>query len=400
MKLICDIVSICLGYNYSMSIFLTDLTTKEVTELVSSLGEPPYRAKQLLAWVYQRLAVSLDEMTDLPQSFRRKLAGQLNLHSLTPAHEVQSRDGTVKVLFRLHDGNTVETALMSYPVGHNRQGRLSHQSNSGLVAQASAPVGKTKSYRYTICVSIQVGCPIGCPFCATGQQGFERNLTPGEIIDQVLYFARYLQDKSNGREGERIDNIVFMGMGEPLANYDALWQAIEMLNSPDGFGLSARSMTISTSGLIAGIKRLSGEKLQVGLAVSLHAADDNLRDKLVPVNKKYPLEDLIPVCRRYFDRTRRRVSFEYALFNGINDSLSQAQSLADLIQGMNCHVNLIAANSTANQTLQPSPRSQVLAFKRALKDRGINCTLRQSRGQDIDAGCGQLRSRFFTQTNL
>jgi 23S rRNA (adenine2503-C2)-methyltransferase len=373
-----------------MPIFLTDLNIEEVTELVTSLGEPAYRARQLLAWVYQKLAVSLDEMTDLPQSFRSKLAEQVTLHTLTPVHEVKAKDGTVKVLFRLHDGKTVETALMKFvaqasaPVGKKTE-------------QSSAPVGKTKSYRYTVCVSTQVGCPIGCPFCATGQQGFERNLTPGEIIDQVLYFARYLRDPSNGREGERIDNIVFMGMGEPLSNYDALWQAIEMLNSPDGFGLSARSMTISTAGLIPGIKRLSGEKLQVGLAISLHAAENQLRDKLVPVNKKYPLEELIPACRRYFDRTGRRVSFEYALFSGVNDSLSQAQSLADLIQGMNCHVNLISANSTANQTLQPTPRSQVLAFQQALKDRGINCTLRQSRGQDIDAGCGQLRSRFLTQ---
>ena len=253
-----------------------------------------------------------------------------------------------------------------------------------------------KSYRYTVCLSTQVGCPIGCPFCATGQQGFERNLTPGEIIDQVLYFARYLQDKNNGREGERIDNIVFMGMGEPLANYDALWQAISMLNFPDGFGLSARSMTISTAGLVPGIKSLSGEKLQVGLAISLHTSDNQMRDKLVPINKKYPLEELIPACREYFARTGRRISFEYALFDGVNDSLFQAQSLADLIQGMNCHVNLISANSTANQTLQPSPRSQVLAFQQELKNRGINCTLRQSRGQNIDAGCGQLRSRFLT----
>jgi 23S rRNA (adenine2503-C2)-methyltransferase len=315
---------------------------------------------------------------------------------LTPAHEVKAKDGTVKVLFSLHDGNTVETALMSYPVGHDRQGRLSHQSNSGLVAQASAPVGKTKSYRYTVCVSTQVGCPIGCPFCATGQQGFERNLTPGEIIDQVLYFERYLQDQSISREGERISNIVFMGMGEPLANYDALWQAIEILNSPDGFGLGARSMTISTAGLIPGIKRLSAEKLQVGLAISLHAADNKLRDKLVPINKKYPLEELISACREYFVRTGRRVSFEYALFKGINDSLAQAQLLAAMIQGMNCHVNLISANSTANQTLPPSPHGQILAFQQALKNRGINCTLRQSRGQDINAGCGQLRSRFLT----
>jgi 23S rRNA (adenine2503-C2)-methyltransferase len=171
-----------------------------------------------------------------------------------------------------------------------------------------------------------------------------------------------------------------------------------MLNSPDGFGLSARSITVSTSGLIPGIKRLSGEKLQVGLAVSLHAPDDKLRNQLVPVNKKYSLKELMPACREYFAKTGRRVSFEYALFNGVNDSLTQAQTLADLIQGMNCHVNLISANNTASQTLQPSPRNQILAFQEALKNRGINCTLRQSRGQDIDAGCGQLRSRFLTQS--
>ena len=354
-----------------MSIFLTDLNIEEVHKLIISMGEPAYRARQLLAWVYQRLAVSIDEMTDLPQAFRQKLAQQVNLHTLTPIHEARAKDGTVKILFNLKDGKTVETALMKFP------------STGG-------------KHRYTVCISTQVGCPIGCPFCATGQQGFERNLTPGEIIDQVLYFARYLQDKTIGREGERIKNIVFMGMGEPLVNYGALWQAIEMLNSPDGFGLSARSMTISTAGLIPGIERLSNEKLQVGLAISLHASDNKLRDKLVPINKKYPLEELIPACREYFACTGRRVSFEYALFNGVNDSIVQAQSLADLIQGMNCHVNLISANQTTNQKMQPSPRNKVLAFQQELKNRGINCTLRLSRGQDIDAGCGQLRSRFLT----
>jgi 23S rRNA (adenine2503-C2)-methyltransferase len=187
-----------------------------------------------------------------------------------------------------------------------------------------------------------------------------------------------------------------MGMGEPLANYDALREAIEMLNSPSGFSLSARSMTISTAGLIPGIERLGNEKLQVGLAISLHSGDNKLRDKLVPINKKYPLGELIPACREYFARTGRRVSFEYALFNDINDSLVQAQSVAELIQGMNFHVNLISANQTTNQKMQPSPRNKVLAFQQELKNRGINCTLRLSRGQDIDAGCGQLRSRFLT----
>ena len=352
--------------------FITNLTVKQIKDLVVSLNEPAYRAKQLLGWVYRKLAVSWDEMTDLPLSFRQKIADQANLHILTPIHEVKAKDGTVKILFGLPDGKTVETALMKF----------------------KAVDGK---HRYTVCVSTQVGCPIGCPFCATGQHGFERNLTPGEIIDQVLYFARRLQDNSKGREGEKIDNIVFMGMGEPLANYDALWQAIEMLNSKDGFGLSARSMTISTSGLVPGIKRLGGEKLQVGLAISLHATDDKLRNQLVPVNKKYPLAELVPACREYFAQTGRRVSFEYALFDGVNDSFSQAQALADLLQGLNCHVNLISANSTANQTLQPSPGDRVLSFQQALQTRGITCTLRQSRGQDIDAGCGQLRSRFLTQ---
>ena len=389
-----------------MLVFFTDLNIKEINDLVASFGAPAYRARQLLAWVYQKLAVSPDEMTDLPFSFRQKLAEQVTLHTLTPVHQIKAKDGTVKVLFRLLDGKTVETALMKFiepaasasggPVV-KKVGQASLPVNNKAASVTGGIVRNTKSYRYTVCLSTQVGCPIGCPFCATGQQGFERNLTSGEIIDQVLYFARYLQDRSMGSEENRIDNIVFMGMGEPLANYKALWQAISMLNSSDGYGLSARSMTISTSGILPGIKRLSGEKLQVGLAVSLHAPDNKLRDQLVPINNKYPLEELIPACRDYFARTGRRVSFEYALFHGVNDSLSQAQSLADLIQDMNCHVNLISANKVTGQTLQPSPRSQVLAFQKVLKSRSINCTLRQSRGQDIDAGCGQLRSRFLAK---
>ena len=190
-----------------MPVFITDLNIEEVNKLVTSLGAPAYRAKQLLGWVYRKLAVSYDEMTDLPLSFRQKLAAAANLHTLTPLHEVKAKDGTVKVLFNLHDGKTVETALMKF-VASASGGPVVEK-----VGQASLPVSKAKSYRYTICVSTQVGCPIGCPFCATGQQGFERNLTPGEIIDQVLYFARRLQDKNNGRDGERVDNIVFMGMG-------------------------------------------------------------------------------------------------------------------------------------------------------------------------------------------
>ncbi len=358
------------------AVCLTDLTVSQIQELVASLDEPAYRAHQLQRWIYQRLAFSFDEMTDLPKPFRERLAEKTRLHSLIPVYEVTARDATVKTLFSLADDKAIETALMSY----------------------STLRGGT---RYTLCVSTQVGCPIGCAFCATGQQGFERNLTPGEIVDQVLYFARKLRDWSQVTESTRqpvstINNIVFMGMGEPLANYDALWQAIEMLNSPNGFGLGARSMVISTSGLIPEIKRLAGEKLQVGLAISLHAATNELRGKLVPVNKKYPLEPLITACREYFDKTGRRPSFEYILFEGINDSPQDARALAHLIGGLNCHVNLIPANPTKNQQYQPPSRDVVLAFERELKRLSINCTLRRRRGIDIDAGCGQLRSRFVS----
>ncbi len=360
----------------STPVSITDLTGVQLEHLVASMGEPGYRAKQLRNWVYKGLAFSFDEMTDLPLTFRRRLAYEARLHSLEPAHELTGSDGTLKMLFSLADGKTVESALMSY-----------RQDSGGR--------------RRTICVSTQVGCSVGCPFCATGQQGFERNLTPGEIIGQVLYFAHYLQKqykdiKDNaGKTADRMTNVVFMGMGEPLANYDALRQSIEMLNSPEGFGLGARNMTVSTAGLVPQIERLGREKLQVGLAVSLHASENELRNRLVPINQKYPLERLIPACCDYFRLTGRRVSFEFILFSGINDSLKEARSLARRLQGMNCHVNLIPANSTADRSFQPPPRQTVLTFKRELARLGINATLRQPRGQDIDAGCGQLRSRFL-----
>jgi 23S rRNA (adenine2503-C2)-methyltransferase len=353
----------------------TDLTITQTQALVAGLGEPGYRAKQLQHWVYQRLAVTFDEMTDLPKAFRRRLAQQVRLHTLTPTHEVSGQDGTIKTLFTLNDSRTIESALMSYPTPRGRR-------------------------RYTVCLSSQVGCPIGCPFCATGQQGFERNLTAGEIIDQVLYFARRLRDQSDkvgadsNEPASHIGNLVFMGMGEPLLNYDAVLQAIGMLNSPQGFGLGARSMIISTAGLIPQIKRLSQEKLQIGLAVSLHASDDALRDQLVPINQKYPLRQLIAACRQYCESSGRRISFEYALFEGINDSVGHARSLAELLAGLNCHVNLIPSNLIGNPAYRPPTRATTLAFQRELVRLGVACTLRQRRGLDIDAGCGQLRSRL------
>ena len=343
---------------------LLDLNTSQLEELVVRLGAPAYRAKQVQHWIYSGLAASFDEMANLPKELRSKLSEAISLRAVSPKYEAVSCDGTVKMLFSLHDGKTIESALMPYATA------------------------KSKS-RHTVCVSTQAGCPIGCPFCATGQQGYERNLTPGEIIDQVLYYSRQIRDE----DGSTVDNLVFMGMGEPFLNFDALWQAVEMLNSPQGFGLGARQMTVSTAGIVPGIKRLSREKLQVGLAVSLHAADDKLRSMLVPINRKYPLEKLIAACREYFEATGRRVSFEYALFEGVNDSVEHARALGRLIKGMNCHVNLIAGNPTSDKGFKASGKDAVLAFQGELEQRHIPCTLRVRRGIDIAAGCGQLRSR-------
>jgi 23S rRNA (adenine2503-C2)-methyltransferase len=353
---------------------ITELTEAQLVSLVLAMGEPEYRAKQLRGWVYQALVFSFREMTNLPLSFRQELEKATQLHSLKATHQVAGQDGTIKTLFTLTDGLTVESALMAYHQDGDRR-------------------------RHTVCVSTQVGCAIGCPFCTTGQQGFKRNLTRGEIIDQVLHFARYLKNQpdagsdNTGKAASSLANIVFMGMGEPLANYDTLWQSIEALNSPNGFGIGARNMTISTAGLVPQIKRLSREKLQVGLAVSLHAGDNALRDRLVPVNRKYPLEELIPACQEYYRATGRRVSFEYVLFKGINDSATRARALARLLQGFNCHVNLIPANPTAGRTFQPPSAPVILAFERELRQSHVNATLRLPRGQDIAAGCGQLRSR-------
>ncbi|MDD5190608.1 MAG: 23S rRNA (adenine(2503)-C(2))-methyltransferase RlmN [Dehalococcoidales bacterium] len=354
-----------------MTKYITDLKPGELIQIVTSLQEPVYRARQVSAWVYQKYARTFAEMTDLPASFREKLAAKISLHCLEPVNEIKALDGTVKVLLKTPEGSTIESALMLYAPGAGRP-------------------------RTTVCLSSQVGCVIGCLFCATGQQGFIRNLTAGEIVDQVLYWQRYVKDNPNDRgEGaDHITNVVFMGMGEPFMNYAAVWQAIESINSPEEVGIGARNITISTAGLVPEILKLSQEKLQVGLAISLHAPDNALRDKLVPVNRKYPLERLMQACREYLLKSGRRLSFEYIMLKGINDSVAQAGMLARLLAGMNCHVNLIPANTTDKGKYQPSPMLVVRAFQAELERGGINCTVRQSRGQDIKAGCGQLKSRF------
>ncbi len=306
-------------------------------------------------------------MTNLPKELRQRLGEVFLLKLLDPLETLESTDGsTRKVLFRLPDGETIESVFMLY------------------------------QRRRTVCVSTQVGCPIGCPFCATGRSGFRRNLKPGEIIDQVLHFAREAR-KGVGDSSKPVTNVVFMGMGEPLLNYEATLQAIRTLNDQRGFNLGARRFTISTVGIVPGIRRLAGEGLQVELAVSLHAPNDEIRDRLVPVNKGYPLKRLLVACQEFIEKTKRRITFEYVLINGVNDSISHARELASLLKGMLCHVNLIPMNPIPGVSMGPPPKRRVLAFEEELRRQGISVTLRASKGADIQAGCGQLRLRTCGQ---
>ena len=360
-----------------VKINILDLSYEGMQGLVTSFGVKPYRADQLLKWIYKKSAASYEDMTDLPRDFRERLASDTVLFTFNLLQEKVSADGqTRKALFSLEDGRTIESTLMFY-------------ENTGSGRE-----------RRTVCVSTQVGCPVGCYFCATGQQGFERNLRPGEIIEQVLHYVRFIKNQipaDRERSRKAITNVVLMGMGEPLANYENVRQAIIMLNSKHGLELGARQITLSTAGLVPQIKRLADEGLQLELAISLHAANDLLRDKLMPINKKYPLAELIPACHEYFARTGRRITFEYALFQGVNDSLEDARQLARLLQGLNCAVNIIVGNPTACQEFHPSSQAQALAFQKGLFAGGIFNTIRVSKGTDIEAGCGQLRSRWKGQ---
>ncbi len=356
----------------SERVCILDLSREELKEKLAAWGEPAYRADQIWHWLLRELETDPARMTNLSASLRARLAAEATLNPLTLAMETVSRDRLArKALFTLPDGQTIETVLMLY------------------------------DKRRTLCISTQAGCGMGCPFCATGLSGFARNLTPGEIVAQVLYYARWLRDPEAGghdaapvHRPTNVTNIVVMGMGEPFANYNATWQALRMLTDPHGFGLGARHITLSTVGIVPGIERMAEEPLQVGLAVSLHAPTDELRNRLVPINRRYPIAQLLAACRHYVERTRRRVSFEYALMSGINDDPIQARQLADLLDGLLCHVNLIPLNPVAGSPFQPSPPERVRAFVVELKKRGIPTTLRLRRGIEIDAGCGQLRRRL------
>jgi len=351
---------------------LLDLTYSQLYEMLTSWGEPSYRARQLWEWIYSLLATDFEAMTNLPKALREKLQATACIHTMKPVEELVSRDGlTRKFLFSLADGETVESVLMFYQ-GNGRR-------------------------RRTACLSTQVGCPIGCPFCATGQGGFVRNLSAGEIIEQALYLARRAVELEGipprGSCPPPLTNVVMMGMGEPFLNYEATWQAIEVLNDKRGFNLGARRFTISTVGIVPGIRRLARERLQVGLAISLHAPSDELRNQLVPINRRYPLSQLLAACREYVRETHRRITFEYALIQGLNDSVEQARKLARLLRGLLCHVNLIPLNPVEGSPYRPSGKEAVRAFQAELTRLGVPNTLRLGRGSDIQAGCGQLRRR-------
>lgn len=345
------------------AINIYDLTLPQLTELMKSWGQPAFRAKQIYIQLYRNLAPSFEAMTDLPAMLRERLTAETKLGVLQLVQEQTADDGdTRKVLWRLPDGNVVESVLMLYPD------------------------------RATICISTQAGCAMGCVFCATGRMGLLRNITPGEIVEQVLYFERNLRNNgfNAAHRHDHITNLVFMGMGEPFANYDRWWTSVEQLHNPQGFNLGARNMTVSTVGLAPGIRRLSTEKIPLNLAISLHAPNDELRSALMPVNRRYPIDDLMAATQEYIDKTHRRVSFEYVLLQGQNDSVELAEQLADLVQGMLCHVNLIPWNPVPGAPLQRSHRKQIEAFQNVLLERGIACTVRVERGVAIAAACGQL----------
>lgn len=363
---------------------LLDLDPAQLTGLLAKWGEPVYRVKQLERWVYHELADDFDAMTNLPHALRARLKEETEPGQLQVIAEREADDGlTHKVLFRLRDGQTVETVLMQY------------LDAPGSPENASDPPSVA---RRTVCISTQVGCPIGCPFCETGQAGFIRNLTVGEIVGQVTYVAR--RSRRAGYAALPITNVVIMGMGEPLLKFDVTWRAIEALTDPERFGLGARRVTVSTSGLIPGIKKLIEKRSQVNLAVSLHAPDDELRNVLVPINRKYPLRDLMAVCREYVEQTRRRITFEYALMDRINDSQEQAQALAHVLGGLLCHVNLIPLNPTSASPYQRTPYARVKAFEQILRQAGVPTTLRVEKGIEIAAGCGQLRQQYDQNRSL
>ena len=329
------------------------MTMQEITELLRSMGEPAFRGRQVFSWLHRGVS-SFEEMSDLGKSLRQKLSETCYISRPIVARKQESRlDGTIKYLWELGDGNCIESVLMQY-----------HHGN-------------------TVCISSQVGCRMGCAFCASTIAGKVRDLTAGEILDQVLFAG-----KDSGRE---ISNIVLMGIGEPLDNFGNVMRFLELVNHPDGLHIGMRHISLSTCGVVPGIEKLMEKDLQLTLSVSLHAPDSETRSRIMPVNRAYDVEELFRVCHRYFEKTGRRISFEYAMIDGVNDHDWQADLIAKRIRGMPGHVNLIPLNDVVESPYKPSKR--VAAFQKRLESHGITATVRRSLGGDIDASCGQLRRK-------
>ena len=332
---------------------IKSMLPEELSAFLKELGEPPFRAKQIFSWL-SRGAASFDEMTNLPKALREKLRETCLLAPPRVARKQESRlDGTIKYLWELSDGNCVESVLMRYRHGN------------------------------TVCISCQVGCRMGCAFCASTIAGKVRDLTPAEMLDQVLF--------TQLDSGAEVSNIVLMGIGEPLDNFDTVLRFLELVNRPDGLNIGMRHISLSTCGLVDKIDKLAGYGLQLTLSVSLHAPDDETRSRIMPVNRGVGVEKLMETCRRYFEKTGRRISYEYAMIDGVNDADWQADRLAALLRGTPGHVNLIPLNEVEESPLRPSRR--VAAFQRRLEEQGVTVTVRRRLGGDIDASCGQLRRK-------
>ena len=337
------------------------LLAAEFEATLATLGQPSYRAKQVLRWLYEKRATGFDQMTDLPAPVRQSLSEAFAFDELTPIRKTGSHDTTQKFLFRLGDGNLIESVLIP----------------------ASPALYGEDSDRRTLCISTQVGCAYGCKFCASGLDGWTRNLHAGEIVEQVL--------RVEAISGERINNIVFMGMGEPLANYENLMRAIGIINAPWGVNLGARHITVSTSGLAPRIRELAEQPLQIRLAISLHGATDEVRQQIMPVNRKYPLAVLLEACAYYAQRKKQRLTFEYILIDHINDGLDQARALARHAKALWAKVNLIPYNDVEGLEWKRPGRARQEAFLDVLRQQDVDATIRREKGHDIDAACGQLR---------
>ena len=340
---------------------IKSMTIDELKKLMTTLGDKPFRAKQIYSWLHEHLVTSYDEMTNLSGALKSKLKEQADFVVLTPVDvRISSIDGTRKYLFRLSDGNMIESVLMRYKYGNS------------------------------VCISSQAGCRMGCRFCASTIGGLTRNLLPSEMLDQIYRIQTSI--------GERISNVVVMGTGEPLDNYDNLLRFIHILTEDGGIHISQRNLTVSTCGLVPKIYELAEEKLQMTLAVSLHAPNDEKRRELMPIANKYSMDEVLDACRNYFDKTGRRITFEYSLVAGVNDSEEDAKQLAGRIKGINCHVNLIPVNPIKERSYVRSTRQAVENFKIKLEKYGINVTIRREMGSDIDGACGQLRKSYMEKT--